>query len=190
MPQIYRLGGFDSFWFCRGVPKDEIASEFLWEGIDGTRFPAIWIPGFYGLFYGPPRDLPSFSRWFTDRYSALNIHVHSPERVGLAGVDVSEPEDYVAPLIQQFNAKPDSQFTIRYSVPREFAAVVTHRSDLPVMTNDISPIFQGTYSSRIELKQTTRELEYLLLTGEKLQSLASLFGRVPDPATLWRAWEP
>jgi alpha-mannosidase len=190
MPQIYRLGGFDSFWFCRGVPKDEIPSEFLWEGIDGTRFPSIWIPGFYGLFYGPPRDLPSFSKWFIDRYNALNIHVHAPERVGLAGVDVSEPEDYVAPLIQQFNAKPASPFTIRYSVPSEFAAVVSHRSGLPVMTNDLSPIFQGTYSSRIELKQTTRELEYLLLTGEKLQSLASLFGHAPDPATLWRAWEP
>src|SRR5690348_6036335 len=67
MPKIYRLGGFDSFWFCRGVPKDEIPSEFLWESIDGTRFPSIWIPGFYGLFYGPPRDLPSFSKWFTDR---------------------------------------------------------------------------------------------------------------------------
>lgn len=190
MPQIFRLGGFDSFWFCRGVPKDDIPSEFLWEGIDGTRFPSIWIPGFYGLFYGPPPDLPSFSKWFTERYDALNIHVHASERVGLAGVDVSEPEDYVPPLIQQFNARPDSPFTIRYSVPREFAAVVSHRSGLPVMTNDLSPIFQGTYSSRIELKQTARELEYLLLTGEKLQSLASVFGHVPNPATLWRAWEP
>lgn len=190
MPQILRLGGFNSFWFCRGVPRDEIPSEFLWQGIDGTRFPAIWIPGFYGLFYGPPRDLPNFSKWFTERYYALDIHVHAPERAGLAGVDVSAPEDYVPPLIQQFNAKPDSRFTIRYSVPGEFAAVVSRRSGLPVMTNDFSPIFQGTYSSRIELKQTTRELEYLLLTGEKLQSLASLFGRAPEPAALWRAWEP
>jgi alpha-mannosidase len=190
MPQILRLGGFDSFWFCRGVPRDEIPSEFLWQGIDGTRFPSIWIPGFYGLFYGPPRELPSFSKWFSERYYALEIHVHAPERVGLAGVDVSAPEDYVPPLIQQFNAKPDSKFTIRYSVPREFAAVVSRRSGLPVMTNDLSPIFQGTYSSRIELKQINRELEYLLLTGEKLQSLASIFGRTPEPGALWRAWEP
>jgi alpha-mannosidase len=190
MPQILRLGGFDSFWFCRGVPRDEIPSEFLWQGIDGTRFPAIWIPGFYGLFYGPPREPHNFSKWFTDRYYALDIHVHAPERVGLAGVDVSAPEDYVPPLLRQFNAKPESKFTIRYSTPQEFAAVVAHRSGLPVMTNDLSPIFQGTYSSRIELKQTMRQLEYLLLTGEKLQSLASLFGRPAEPSVLWRAWEP
>jgi len=190
-PQMLRLGGFDSFWFCRGVPRRDIASEFLWQGIDGTTIPAMWLPGFYGLFYGPPRTQDQFANWFKARFDSLTPHAHGPERVGLAGVDVSAPEEYVTPLVREFNARSDSPFTIRYSIPREFAAVVARRTALPVMTNDFNPIFQGTYSSRIELKQTMRELEYLLLTGEKLQTLAAVTtGHAPDPAMLWRAWEP
>lgn len=190
MPQLLKLAGFKSFWFCRGVPKDEIPSEFLWRGIDGTDMPAIWIPGFYGLFYGPPRDPAGFASFFQGRFDALNIHVHAPERVGLAGVDVSEPEDYVPPLLEQFNQKPDTPFTIRYSVPTEFAEVVARRSNLPVFSYDLNPIFQGTYSSRSELKQTTRKIEQKLLTAEKLGALANWLGTPTDEKMIWRAWEP
>src|SRR5207244_3910700 len=31
MPQLLKLGGFKSFWFCRGVPKNDLPSEFLWK---------------------------------------------------------------------------------------------------------------------------------------------------------------
>ena len=52
--QLLKLAGYKSFWFCRGVPNDDLPSEFLWQGIDGTKIPTFSIPGFYGLFYGPP----------------------------------------------------------------------------------------------------------------------------------------
>ena len=100
------------------------------------------------------------------------------------------PEDYVPPLIAQFNRQPGAAFHIRYSVPSEFADMVARRGKLPVVTNDLNPIFQGTYSSRIELKQTTRHLEQLLLTAEKLTALASWVGVPPDRTMLWQAWEP
>ncbi|MBU1904572.1 MAG: hypothetical protein KJ573_13405, partial [Proteobacteria bacterium] len=40
--------------------------------------------------------------------------------------------------------------------------------DRPVIGGELNPIFQGTYSSCIELKQRTRELERLLTMAEKL----------------------
>src|SRR5262249_37625730 len=123
MPQLLKLAGFKSFWFCRGVPTDKIPSEFLWKGIDGSEIPAFWIPGFYGLFYGPRDTQADFSKFFKDRYDSLNPFARATERVGLAGVDVSEPEGYVPPLVDQFNRIADSPFTIRYSVPSEFADV-------------------------------------------------------------------
>jgi len=79
----------------------------------------------------------------------------------------------VPPLIAAFNRQPDAPFTIHTAVPSEFARVVARRAHQPVVTNDFNPIFQGTYSSRIELKQTTRNLERLLLTAEKLAALAA-----------------
>jgi alpha-mannosidase len=190
LPQLLRLAGYKSFWFCRGVPNHDLPSEFLWRGIDGTEIPAFWLPGFYGLFYGPPRQPAEFAKFFRQRFNSLNRYARGPERVGLAGVDVSEPEEYVPPLIEQFNRRTDSPFTIRYSVPSEFAEVVAQRTNLPVLDYPMSPIFQGTYSSRIELKQTTRLLEQRLLTAEKLMALARLLGAPADDAALWRAWEP
>src|SRR5260370_62188 len=53
-----------------------------------------------------------------------------------------------------------------------------------------TPICQGTYSSRIELKQATRRIEQELLIDEKLRSLAQWLGAPADEAMLWRAWEP
>src|SRR2546425_6469633 len=105
LPQLLQQAGYKSFWFCRGVPNHSLPSEFLWRGIDGTEIPAFWLPGFYGLFYGPPREFSEFTKFFQNRFDSLSSHARGPERVGLAGVDVSEPEEYVPALIAQFNQK-------------------------------------------------------------------------------------
>ena len=54
MPQLMALGGYKSFWFFRGVPRQDFPSEFIWEGIDGTRIDAYWLPHGYGLVYPTP----------------------------------------------------------------------------------------------------------------------------------------
>lgn len=190
MPQILALAGYRSFWFCRGVPHSRLPSEFRWEGIDGTAINAFWLPGFYGLFYGPPQDLPGFTRFFRERYASLDAHAAGTERAGLAGVDVSEPEAYVPPLIEQFNRQPGAPFRIRCAVPADFEAAAARRPPAPVVRGDFNPIFPGTYSSRIELKQRTRAVEQLLLTAEKLGALAGWLGAAPDADGIWRAWEP
>ncbi len=190
MPQLLTLAGYKSFWFCRGVPHNKLPSEFRWQGIDGSEIPAFWLPGFYGLFYGPPQPLPEFTKFFQERFDSLNAFARGTERVGLAGVDVSEPEAYVPPLIGQFNRLPEVPFTIRYAVPTDFEAVVAKRPRPQIIRGDFDPIFQGTYSSRIELKQWTRRLEQLLLTAEKLNVLADWLGTPSDNEMIWRAWEP
>lgn len=190
MPQLLKLAGFDSFWFCRGQSGKDTPSEFLWKGIDGSTIQSMWLPGFYGLFYGPPRTQIGFDRDFTNNFFSLNSHTHYPDRVGLAGNDVSEPEDYVPPLVDHFNSEPDAPFKIRYSIPSDFTAIVAKRTDVPVLTGDFNPIFQGTYSSRIELKQRTRQIEQELLTAEKLGAISDWLGSPTDSSMTWRAWEP
>ena len=44
MPQLLKLAGYQSYWFQRGVPGNETPSEFLWQGVDGTKIPAFWLP--------------------------------------------------------------------------------------------------------------------------------------------------
>jgi len=190
LPQVLNLGGFKSFWFCRGAPTDDGPSEFLLKGIDGSTIPSFRLPGFYGLLYGPPRDQKAFNKFFIDRYNYLKPNARGSERVGLAGNDVSEPEDYVTPLVRAFNKEPDAPLTIRYAVPSEFAKVVAKRKDTPTEAYDLNPIFPGTYSSRVELRQTAKALETKLLDVEQISALSNWAGLPTSDFQLWQAWEP
>jgi alpha-mannosidase len=92
----------------------------------------------------------------------------------------------------------DLGFKLRFGVPSQFDAAVAARrgGDLPVFKGELNPIFQGTYSSRVELKQAMRERERLLTTAEMLGVLAdwtappkaAVKGGDDDP--IWQAWEP
>ena len=115
----------------------------------------------------------------------------TPERcrVALAGTDVCEPEEHLPVLAERFNQQPAAPFELRLAVPTDYEAVVARRPNRPVVRGELNPIFQGTYSSRIELKQRTRELERLLTTAEKLGVLLGWLARRPEDL-LWRAWEP
>ena len=79
---------------------------------------------------------------------------------------------------------------VRFAVPTDYEKAVAARPDRPVIKGELNPIFQGTYSSRIELKQWTRELERLLTTAEELGALCNWLGVPTDDQAVWRAWEP
>lgn len=191
MPQLLRLAGYRSFWFSRGVAdRSKMPSEFLWQGLDGTRIPAFWLPFSYGHLYGPPKDLAGFTRFVTERWEALAPFSRGDDRVGLAGIDVSEPELYVPALVEQFDSNAARPFTLHIGVPTDFERMTARRNDLPVITGERNPLFQGIYSSRIELKQRMRETERLLTTAEKLGMLSDWLGAHNEEEMLWRAWEP
>lgn len=190
MPQILKLGGYKSYWFFRGVHSLDTPSEFLWQGIDGSEIPAFWLPYGYGIFYGSPGNLAEFERFARGRFGALTPFSRGRDRVALAGADVSDPESHLPVLVEKFNQQGDKPFVIRFGVPTDFSAIVAKRTNRPVVRGELNPIFQGIYSSRIELKQWTRKLEHLLTTAEKLGVLARWLGARIDPESLSRAWEP
>jgi alpha-mannosidase len=113
-----------------------------------------------------------------------------PNRVGLAGADVSEPEAYLAARIDQLNRTGKTPFRMRLAVPAEYEAATSDRANWPVFQGELNPIFQGTYSSRIELKGWMRLLERQLLTAEKLSVLGGWLGSRVDPQSILSAWEP
>jgi len=191
MPQLLTLAGFTSYWFARGVASRELPAEFDWEGLDGTRLPAFWLPYSYALLYDSPDSLSEFTDFVTQRYALLTPHAGGHERVGAAGADVCVPEAHVPALVDAFNAQPERPFDLQLAVPADYVAAVAQRRDAPlVVGGELNPIFQGTYSSRIELKQQTRALETLLSTVESLAALLAGLGVTTDHAELWRAWEP
>ena len=190
MPQLLKLAGYKSYWFQRAVHGDGTLSEFLWEGIDGTRIPAFWLPLGYGLFYPAPHNAYEFNGYARQQWDALGRYSRWPDRVALAGVDVSEPEESLPVLVREFNRKGGAPFTLRLGVPTDFERVATQRANRPVVTGELNPVFQGVYSSRIELKQWLRTLERTLTNAETLSALASWSGMPTEKEDLSRAWEP
>ncbi len=191
MPQLMRLAGYGSFWSQRGVPDLSLPSEFIWEGLDGTRIPFYWLPHSYAITYHSPTDLDEFCRFMQQRYDALGPSSLGPGRVGPAGADVCLPEEHVPVLSELLNQRADLPFRLRLGLPSDYEAMVEARSvDRPVVRGELNPIFQGTYSSRIRLKQLTRELEGLLTTAEKLEVWLATLGETRAGVDLWRAWEP
>jgi len=190
MPQLLKLAGYKSYWFQRGVHSNDTPSEFLWEGIDGTRIPAFWLPLGYGMFYPTPDSLFEFDRYARQQWDALGNYSRWPERVAVAGADVIEPEEALPIMVREFDGDGKKPFTLRFGVPTEFESVVAQRPARPVVSGELNPVFQGVYSARIELKQWMRNLERILATAEKLSALASWLGFPADSSGLTRAWEP
>ena len=85
LPQIYRKAGYKFFAFRRGVDRDA-PSEFWWQGLDGTRILAHWMPRGYraGL------DLTSLEETFAIlKASAVTSHILMPSG---SGVTLPQPE--------------------------------------------------------------------------------------------------
>jgi alpha-mannosidase len=190
MPQLMKLAGYQSFWFFRGVANWDVPAEFFWEGLDGSRIPTFWLPQGYALSYGSPKTLPAFSQWMKDRFESLNRQSRFGDRVGLGGADVCEPEEHLPACVEQHNRQPNTALQLRLAVPADYEKIAAERTDRPTVTGELNPIFQGAYSSRIELKQMQRELERLLTTAEKFAALAQGPEKPAASDALWRAWEP
>jgi len=190
MPQLLKLAGYTSYWFQRGVPGDNTPSEFLWRGIDGSQIPAFWLPLGYGLFYPSPRNLVQFSSYARSVWEALGRYSSWPNRVALAGADVINPEEILPVMVREFDQKSGQSFAMRFGAPTDYESIVARRPHRPVISGELNPVFQGVYSSRIELKERLRNLERILTTAEKLSALDAWLGIPPHDRDLTRAWEP
>ncbi|MEO8661898.1 MAG: glycoside hydrolase family 38 C-terminal domain-containing protein [Bryobacteraceae bacterium] len=190
MPQILKLAGMKSYWFQRGPASPETPTEFFWKGIDGTQVPAFWLAISYGALANLPKSLTAFERQVNGQYSALGRYSKSPDRVLMAGADVWEPEEALPIMVPQFNALKDTGINLRLATPVEYENSVARRTDRPVVSGEFNPIFQGIYSTRIEVKQAMREAERLLTTAEKVSVVNQVLGEKADLAGQERAWEP
>ena len=190
MPQLLKLAGLQSYWFQRGVRGVDTPSEFWWEGIDGTRVAAFWLPFGYGNFFDVPKSQYEFDAFARQRYAQLDAYAKGRERMLLAGSDVAAPEEDLPAKVAKFNANPNAPFLIRFATPADYEEDVSRRPDRQIVRGELNPLFQGIYSSRIELKQMMRSIESLLLSAEKLQVISDWLRVRNDQGDLPRAWEP
>jgi len=189
MPQILKLAGMNSYWFSRGVPDRRMPAEVTWQGIDGTTIPAHWLPTGYSPFDEHQPNFQSFETSIRSSFDALTPFSRGPGRVLFAGSDVSDPDETLPLYVDQWNRTKSQPFSIQLGTPADFAALRGNPSERPVIVGDLNPVFQGVYSTRIEIKRWMRDMERTLTSAEKASVLA---GRTStsDREAIERAWEP
>jgi alpha-mannosidase len=189
MPQLLKLAGYQSYWFQRGVPGNDTPSEFLWEGVDGTEIPAFWLPLGYGLLYPSPANAFDFTAAVRGLWESLNHYSRQPDQVALAGADVIDPEETLPRMVREFNREDNQPLKVQFGVPTDFESIAA-KTNRPVIRGEFNPVFQGTYSNRIEIKQWMRTLERILTTSEELSAVCTWLNLPADTQNLERAWEP
>jgi len=177
LPQILTKAGYKYFAFRRGTDRAE-PSEFWWEGLDGTRILAHWMP----LGYRAGLDLSALEQSFaTLREAATTRHILMP-----SGSGVTLPQPETSRTVKKWNkTHEDSQMKIARSCDF-FRAMEKEATGLEARKGELycgrySEVFPNVCSSRIWIKQSLRKSENLLLACEKWATVAWLLG-IPYPA--------
>src|SRR5205085_1410895 len=138
--------------------------------------------------FGAPGNLHEFRKFAEKRLLHLKQHALTPHLLAVSGADLSHVQPHVSRLFAEYNRTYDDvEFVI--STPTEYFEQIRGLADFPSLEGDLNPVFQGTYSARIAVKQWNRRLETLLADTEWLDAFDTLLGRESLAARLAEAWE-
>jgi len=173
LPQIYKKSGYKWVAFRRGCPENK-PSEFLWEGLDGTRIIAHWMP----LGYRAGLDLSKLEENYRKlRNLALTNHILMP-----SGSGVTMPQPHTMEVVEEWNKK--NRPKIKISTPSEFfKALEKAAKDFPIRKGEMysgkySEVFPDCCSSRIWLKKSLRRYENWLLSFERFVTVLKLIDSI------------
>lgn len=200
LPQI--LAGFhiDNCIFGRGyngvMPAygDKITdkrSEFLWEGVDGTKCLAIWMPFWYNNAQRFSEDQSKSMKLLRKIEQDFEGIAFTPYLLLMNGVDHLEAQENLPLILEELKPyMPEGygirQTTMTYYVEQvkayyrmmddlEPALLPVHKGELRGGNN--YHILQGTLSSRVYLKQLNNEAQNILENRlEPLYSFMELVG--------------
>ena len=185
LPQILSLAGVRYHVFFR-QGRNDIPSEFLWEGLDGTRILTHWMPLAYSAAYPLVEDQAIAEKRLGAALNTLAGKATSPEIFCPHGNDHARPQSTAPKFIALWNdSHPKAQ--ARFSLPSKFFESIP-KDKLQVIRGDFTGIFTGTYSSRINLKILNRQAEVALMEAERAGMLLSHLTGAPPPV-FDEAWE-
>ncbi len=184
LPQIYRKSGYRFIAFRRGCPEIK-PSEFLWEGLDGTRIIAHVFPLGYraGLYIDKWEDSYRFLK-----ECAFTNHILMP-----SGSGSTPPQEEIIDAVRTWNRTHESS-EMKIATPLEFFKEIEKVADkLPVRKGEMycgrfSPVFPDTASSRIWIKLNLRRLECDLLTLERFDTINYLLTCCDHKEELDNCW--
>ncbi len=184
LPQIYRKCGYKYVAFRRGCPENK-PSEFIWEGLDGTKIIAHFMP----LGYRAGLNLNKLEESYVKlkRLAASN-HILMP-----SGSGVTMPQEETSEVVKNWNTTHDS--IMKIATPSEFFKEIEKIADrLPVRKGEMycgkySEIFPDTASSRIWIKKNLRKFENWLISFERFATINGILGGEDHSEEIKDCWK-
>jgi alpha-mannosidase len=186
LPQILNLEGMHDYVFMRPEAREKKlpADVFWWESPDGSRVLAFHIPFSYS-------DTGSVEKGLHQNLATL----HEPVRTLMYFYGVGDHGGGATKLnlesIHKVQAEPGAP-TLLFSTPETYFSEIRKMPDLnlPVVQDDLQHHGVGCYTAESQVKKDNRASELLLMTAEKLASLASVVYDFPYPkGELTAAWK-
>jgi alpha-mannosidase len=187
MPQIMRLGGFETYSIQRGVAEPNHPVGFWWVGIDGSRVRVEWMPHTYALIGFVPETFTAFQQVIEHIARVAQPYIYNNQFAALSGFDLSAPQQQLPDFIRRYNALSNQIELVLATAEEYFQAQPT--DTFVELRADLNPLFTGCYAARITLKQQNRALENALFTAEKLMAINQVQAQIPAQS-LDDAWEP
>jgi alpha-mannosidase len=183
LPQILSQFGYGSVIFARGTgdEADELGSEFIWEGTDGSEVLAHWLPLSYGNAANLPEDIDDAVSVLEDTLSRLKPYSRSGVYLLMNGEDHLEPQAHLPRVIAQFNAQNEDQIAIG-TLPQFIQLVKQQKKDFARFRGEFrrskhQNLLSGVYSARVYIKQENeRAQRFLERSVEPWSTIAHLVG--------------
>ncbi|MFH1539744.1 MAG: glycoside hydrolase family 38 C-terminal domain-containing protein [bacterium] len=184
LPQILSLARVKAHVFSR-QGREGMPSEFWWEGLDGTRVLAHWMPLGYSAAYPLLEDQEKAEARVEDAAARLAERAASGEIFCPSGCDHARPQAHAPRFVEEWNEKR-GEAPIYFSLPSKFFEKLP-KDGLQTLRGDFEGVFSGTHSSRIDLKILNRRAETRLLEAERLAAICSRLegSQPPDFSALW-----
>jgi alpha-mannosidase len=175
LPQIYKKSGYKYVAFRRGASKRN-PSEFLWEGLDGTRILSHWMP----LGYRAGLDLKKLKESYEKlKEVAATSHILMPSGSGSTMPQLKTPE-----VVQAWNENKGEVASMRITTPREFFEALEKEIEDQNLKMEVrkgemysgkySAVFPNCCTNRMWIKQGLSDYENWLLCRERWGTIAFL----------------
>ena len=190
-PQILKGCGYKYFAFRRGVDRPK-PSEFLWSGLDGSSILCHWMP----LGYRAGLELTKLG----ESYHKLKEYAATDLILMPSGSGVTLPQAETAEAVEEWNKKNGSNNTkmIIATASQFFDSLerraITQKYNFEVRKGEmysgrLSEVFPDCTSSRMWIKQGTKEFENTLLALERWNAISRLENCIDSSDLLTNYWK-
>lgn len=183
MPQILKLGGCKYYYFCRGGKQKPL---FWWQGLDGTKVLSFDEPA-SGSWYNGDISYKEFEEMLdfenkTGSKDALMVY-------GVGNHGGGPTREMIQEALKMMDRKdlPGIKFS---TATQFFKKLETYDlKKIPVINEELNPVFDGCYTTHSEVKQLNRQAENATASAEAISVMANQFGFAYPHAQFRKSWE-